>query len=198
MLTPMKVGDVITRAKGSSGVSVRGLAALADVAGSTITRIQGGVVDPTMGTVEQILGAAGFELELRVVPRGSRRPPALGDLSDAWTERGGRLRIEWTRWRAFLDHLALHPEAAPEAIYVPPGPSGSRIVDALLAGVADKVADDAGLPRPSWTASSPVLKEPFRPPVRPGVPLEVPTQLAARGLMVDIGSLWRDRHTIGV
>lgn len=198
MLTLMRVGDVITRAKGSSGISVRGLAGLADVAGSTITRIQGGVVDPTMGTVEQILSAAGFELELRVVPRGSRRLPALGDLSDAWTERGGRLRIEWTRWRAFLDHLALHPEAAPEAIYVPPGPSGSRIIDALLAGVADKVADDAGLPRPSWTAWAPVLDEPFRPPVRPGVSLEVPTQLATRGLMVDIESLWRDRQTTGV
>lgn len=194
----MRVGDVITRAKGSSGVSVRGLAVLADVAGSTITRIQGGAVDPTMGTVEQILSAAGFELELRVVPRGSRRLQGLGDLSDAWTERGGRLRIEWTRWRAFLDHLALHPEAAPEAIYVPPGPSGSRIIDALLAGVADKVADDAGLPRPSWTASAPVLDEPYRPPVRSGAPLEVPTQLAARGLMIDIESLWRDRQTIGV
>lgn len=182
---------------GSSGLSVRGLAALADVAGSTITRIQGGAVDPTVGTVEQILSAAGFELELRVVPRGSRRPPGLGELCDAWTERGGRLRIEWTRWRGFLDHLALHPEAAPEAIYVPPGPSGSPVVDALLAGVADKVADDAGLRRPSWTAAAPVLEEPFRPPVRSGVPLEAPAQLAARGLMVDTESLWRPRHTIG-
>src|SRR3546814_3661316 len=106
MLTGVDVGEVITRAKGSAGISVRRLAASADVAGSTITRIQGGVVDPTMQTVERILAAAGYELELRVVRTGTPLVSTLGDLVDAWAERGGRLRIEWTRWRAFLDHLA--------------------------------------------------------------------------------------------
>ena len=194
----MLVGEVITRAKGSSGISVRGLAASADVAGSTITRIQSGAVDPTLHMLEQILAAAGYELELLVVRRGSARRPSLRDLADAWADRRGRLRIDWTRWRSLLDHLALHPELVPEAIYAPPGPSGSRIVDALLAGIAEKLADDAGLPRPSWTAAAPVLDEPYRPPVRTGIPLEVPTQLSARGLMIDTESLWRDRETIGV
>lgn len=198
MLTLMEVGEVITRAKGSSGVSVRALATAAGVAGSTITRIQGGVVDPTLHTVEQIVEAAGYELQLGVVRRGTQRPPRLGDLSEAWSARGGRLRIAWTRWRALLDHLALNPEQVPEAIYMPPLPSGSRIVDALLAGVAEKVADDAHLPRPSWTVSTPVLEEPYQPRVRPGVQLEVPPQLSARGLMIDTESLWRDRRTIGV
>lgn len=197
MLTSMEVGQVITRAKGSSGVSVRGLASSAGVAGSTITRIQGGFVDPTLNTVKQILEGAGYELELAVVRRGSPRLPRLGDLNAAWSERSGRLRIDWPRWRAFLDHLALHPERAPEAIYIPPTPSGSPIVDALLAGVAEKIADDAGLPRPSWTTAVRGLEEPYLPPVRTGVPAEVPTQLAARGLMIDTESLWRDRRSDG-
>lgn len=194
----MQVGDIITRAKGSSGDSVRGLAASADVAASTITRIQGGAVDPTVHMLEQILAGAGYDLELRVVRRGTARRPNLGDLVDAWADRRGRLRIDWTRWRSLLDHLAVHPDEVPEAIYAPPGPSGSQIVDALLAGVAEKLADDAELPRPSWTITAPVLDEPYQPPVRTGVPLEVPTQLSARGLMVDTESLWRDRETIGV
>lgn len=198
MLTGVVVGEVIRRVKGSAEISVRRLAASADVAGSTITRIQGGVVDPTMQTVERILAAAGYELELRVVRTGTPFVSTLGDLVDAWAERGGRLRIEWTRWRAFLDHLALHPEQVPEAIYPAPGPSGSRIIDALLAGVAEKLADDAGLPRPTWATSAPVLAEAFQPPVRTGVPLEVPSQLSARRLMIDTESLWRDRQTIGV
>lgn len=198
MLTAMEVAEVITRAKGSSEVSVRALAASAGVAGTTITRIQGGVVDPTLHTVEQILEAAGFELRLNVVRRGGERTPRLGDLSDAWSLGRGRIRPDWTRWRALLDHLALHPEHIAEAIYVPPLPAGSRIIDALLAGVADKVADDAGLPRPSWTALAPVLDEPYEPMVRRGVQLEVPEQLAERGLMIDTESLWRDRRTVGV
>ncbi|MGQ0433390.1 MAG: helix-turn-helix domain-containing protein [Microthrixaceae bacterium] len=194
----MDVAEVISRARGSSEVSVRALAASAGVAGSTITRIQGGVVDPTLHTVERILEAAGFELRLSVVRLGGKRSPRLGDLSDAWSIRRGRTRPDWTRWRALLDHLALHPELVVEAIYVPPLPSGSRMIDALLAGVADKIADDAGLPRPSWTSRVPALDEPYEPPARPGAQLEVPQQLAERGLMIDTESLWRDRRTVGV
>ena len=194
----MEVAEVIARAKGSSEVSFRAWAAAAGVAGSTITRIQAGTVDPTLQTLEQILDAAGYEVRLGVVRRGGERTAWLGDLSDAWSTRAGRSRPDWTRWRALLDHLALHPEQVAEAIYVPPLPSGSRIIDALLAGVAEKVADDAGLARPSWTATAPVLDEPYEPPIRGGVDLDVPPQLAARGLMIDTESLWRDRTSVGV
>jgi hypothetical protein len=106
--------------------------------------------------------------------------------------------LEWTRWRALLDHLALHPDLTPEAIYIPPPPAGNRVVDALLAAVAEKLADDAHLRRPSWTTTAPALDQPFQPPVRGTVQIDVPSQLAARGLMIDTGSLWRDRQTVGV
>lgn len=194
----MKVAEVIARAKGSSEVSVRALASLAGVAGSTITRIQSGTVDPTVQTVEQILEAAGYELQLSVVRRGGKRTPRLGDLSDAWSTRRGRVRPDWTRWRALVDHLALHPERVAEAIYVPPLPSGSQIVDALLAGVAEKLADDAGLARPSWATAVPAVDPPYRPPARAGVELKVPPQLEERGLLIDTESLWRDPRTTGV
>ncbi len=198
MLTSVEVAEVLSRAKGSSGVSVRALAAAAGVAGTTITRIQGGAVDPSMDTLEQILQAAGYELRLSVVRRGAARVARLADLADAWSGRGGRIRIEWTRWRALLDLLAMHPEQVAEAIYLPPLPSGSKVIDALLAGVADKLADDAGLARPSWTAAVPNLEEPYQPPSRAGVRHEVPPQLAERGVMIDAESLWRDRRTVGV
>jgi transcriptional regulator with XRE-family HTH domain len=194
----MEIGSLISNAKGSSGRSVRGLAADAHVAGSTITRIQTGTVDPTMQTIERILDAAGYELQFGVVRHGSNPGPRLGNLADAWTARKGRLRLEWTRWRALLDQLALHPDLTPEAIYVPPPPAGNRVVDALLAAVAEKLADDANLRRPSWAATAPVLDEPFQPPARGTVEVDVPSQLAARGLMIDTGSLWRDRQTVGV
>jgi transcriptional regulator with XRE-family HTH domain len=194
----MDIGDLISNAKASSGRSVRGLAAAAHVAGSTITRIQTGTVDPTIETIERILDAAGYDLQFRVVRHGCNPGPHLGNLADAWTTREGRLRLDWTRWRTLLDQLALHPDLTPEAIYVPPPPAGNRVVDALMAAVAEKLADDANLRRPSWTATAPSLDEPFRPPVRRNVDMDVPSQLAARGLMIDMGSLWRDRQSVDV
>ncbi|MGQ0831667.1 MAG: helix-turn-helix domain-containing protein [Microthrixaceae bacterium] len=194
----MDVGRLLTNTKGSSGRSVRGWAADARVAGSTITRIQTGTVDPTVRTLERLLDAVGYKLELGVVRRGSDPGPRLGDLVDAWSSRGGRLRLDWTRWRRLLDQFALQPDLIPEAIYVPPSPTGNRVVDALLAAVAEKLADDAHLRRPSWTGAAPLLDEPFQPPVRGDVAVDVPSQLAARGLMIDTGSLWRDRQTVGV
>jgi transcriptional regulator with XRE-family HTH domain len=196
MLTRMEeVGRLIAAAKGSNGCTVRALADRADVATSTVTRIQAGTVDPTIDTLARILDAAGFELHLDAVRRSDEPPTRLGRLAGAWSVVRGRVRPDWTRWRAFLDQLALEPELTPEAIYVPTPPSGHPVIDALLAGVAEKLADDAGLRRPSWTATIPALAEPFVPPARGRH--HVPPQLAARGLMIDAASLWRDPATVG-
>lgn len=195
----MEIGDLVRTAKGSSGLSVRRLSLAAEVAGSTITRIQSGSVEPSLLTLERILGAAGFDLRVEAVRRGTPPRPRLGELTDTWSRRNGRLRLDWTRWRALLDELALHPELTPEAIYMTPPPAGNRIVDALVAGVAEKLADDAGLPRPAWTSQVPALDEPYRPPVARTIgDREIPAQLEARGLMIDTGSLWRERTTVGV
>src|SRR5262245_22636869 len=120
----MDVRRLVTNVKGSSGLSVRRLANDARVAGSTITRIQAGTVDPTVDTLARIVGAAGFELQLTAVQQAGRRPTRLADVADAWARRDGRLRFDWTRWRAVLDELALHAERVPDAIYVEPPPAG--------------------------------------------------------------------------
>ncbi|HYI60314.1 MAG TPA: hypothetical protein VEW93_00760 [Acidimicrobiales bacterium] len=195
----MKIDHLVRGAKDASGLPVRSLAAAAGVAGSTITRIQAGEVDPSIGTLARIVDAAGYELRIEAIRRGAAPRPSLADTADAWANRKGRLRLDWTRWRLLLDQLALHPKLVPEAIYRTPWPTGEPVVDALLAAVAEKLADDAGLPRPAWTEAVPSLDEPFRPPTARAAPGRgVPAQLAARGLMIDVESLWRDRGSIGV
>jgi hypothetical protein len=87
--------------------------------------------------------------------------------------------------------LAIEPDRIPEAIYVPPPPTGHPVIDNLLAAVAEMLADDAGLRRPSWTAAIPPLARPWQPPSRIDRH-EVPDQFAARGLIIDAASLWRD------
>lgn len=198
-LTPMRAAELIKNATRSSGRSVRQLALEANLAGSTITRIQAGTMEPTLATAKRILGAAGYELQFELVRKDSIRLPRLGDLADAWSVGNDRLKIDWARWRGFLDHLALHPEQTPEAIYPTPPPTGNRVIDALTAAVAEKLADDANLQRPSWTTTMPVLAEPFQlPPIRSNVKHEIPHQLAARNLMIDTESLWRRRGVLGV
>lgn len=197
-LTPVEVSEIIDRAKGSSGLSVRVLAGRAHVAASTITRIRAGTLAPTLPLVERLVDAAGFELQLELRRSGTPRTPRLGDLADAWSRPKGHLRLDWTRWRAFLDALALHPDRVPDAIYVPPPPAGAKVVDALLAAVAEKLADDAGLPTPIWCVAAPSLDQPYEPPVARRVPgRTVPPQLARRGLLIDVESLWRDRSDEG-
>ena len=193
----MEPAQLVSNAKESSGLSVRRLSARAHVAGSTITRIQSGAVDPSFQTLERILDAAGFDLRVEAVRAGTPRRRQLGDLANRWTHHQDRVRLDWTKWRALLDQLALHPELVPEAIYAPPPPAGDPIIDALLAAVAEKLADDAGLPRPAWTEGVPSLDEPYRPPVARAVPgRRIPPQLEARGLMIDTESLWRDTATV--
>jgi transcriptional regulator with XRE-family HTH domain len=194
----MDAGSLVGSARNSARVTVRELAACAGVAGSTITRVQAGVVHPTVHTLARVLAAAGYELRLSATRTDAVRTPQLADLVDAWTHKGCEVRLTWPRWRSLLDALALHPELVPEAIYPSPPPAGDRVVDALLAAVAEKLADDAALPRPTWTRAVPPLETPYQPLViRPDTKSEVPAQLGARGLLIDTSSLWHNPGTIG-
>ena len=195
----MDIGQLVTNAKESARIPIRQLAADAGVAGSTITRIQAGTVDPSFDTLTRILQATGYEIEIVATRQGGRKLPRLADLIDAWSYRDSTVRLAWTRWRTLLDRLALHPENLPEAIYTPPPPSGNNVVDNLLAATAEKLADDALLPRPSWAKNVTKLDAQYRPPTARSLPAtDVPTQFACRGLIIDTASLWRPRGTVGV
>ena len=134
-------------ARTSAGLTMRDLAARAHVATSSVARIEAGKIDPTIGMLTRLLSAAGRELEF-----GTHRAPGpeIADLTDAWSRGPRGDRPDWTRLRAFLDHLALHPEQQGSATLRMPTPSGSAVLDTLLAGIADKICNDAGSPRPAW------------------------------------------------
>lgn len=177
---------------------MRALAKLAGVAYTTVSRIEHGQVDPTTGMLERLLGAAGMELEISTRAAST---PRLADLSDAWDRNGrGQDRPDWTRLRAFLDYLALHPELKGPATLHRPLPSGSALLDNLLAGIAEKTCDDAGLPRPAWTRLVRPLRQPWTgggtPRMRAEAASATPVQLARRGIALTADSLWSDRATV--
>lgn len=162
-------------------------------------------MDPTVDMLSRVIEATGHTLELSATAptppsEMARKQPRLGDLVAAWQRTESRDQPEWTALRAFLDHLALHPEQVASAIAGKPRRSGSPMMDTLLAGIAEKLADDTGRPRPAWTTRVPAMKETWLPPGTPRMRelarRTAPTQLAERGLLIGERSLWRRPGTL--
>lgn len=190
----------------ASGLSARALALMAGVSTTTVTRIEGGSMDPTVGMLSRLLAATGRTLELSVAESRGAAPLSLAGLAglvDAWTTAASGERPDWTRLHAFLDALALRPEQTKAAISRTPPPSGSQMLDALLAGMADKLADDHGLRRPAWTrATGCFLPSPWESPgtprMRQAARDQTPSQLREHGIIASRDSLWRDPSTLGI
>jgi hypothetical protein len=173
---------------------MRALARRSDVSFTTINRIENDQIDPTFSTIEKLLSAIGQELELS--RRTAESVPHLADLTDAWsTDDTGQDQPDWTRLRAFTDHLARQHDTAQAAVIATPDPSGSAFLDTLLAGVAEKIADDGGFTRPAWTKRVPPLDDPWfsfgTPRMRAADRAATPPQLAQRNLFIPSASLWR-------
>lgn len=188
-------------ARAAAGLSVRGLAARSAVSASTVARIESGRMDPTVGTLSRILAAAGRELVLTCAEAGATAKGSpthrlrLADLSGAWRPTSWGEEPDWTRFRALLDLLAANPSDVAGTIRKRPEPSGSGVIDALIAGIAEKLADDARIARPAWTGLVPAVEHSWAVPGTARMLARrrdaTPPQLALRGLTVDEGSLWR-------
>jgi transcriptional regulator with XRE-family HTH domain len=188
------VASLVREARREAGLSMRALARRADVSFTTINRIEHDQLDPTFSTVEKLLSAIGQELELS--RRKAKPVPHLTDLTDAWsTDDTGQDQPDWTRLRAFTDHLARHPEIAQAAIVATPDLSGSTFFDTLLAGLAEKIADDSRFTRPAWTKRVPPLDHPWisfgTPRMQAADRAATPPPLAERNLFIPSASLFR-------
>lgn len=193
--------ELVRDARQSAGLSARALAKLAQVPSSTVLRIESGQVDPTVGMLRRLLEAAGRELRLKSTRwPSSQRGPVLAELTGAWVESPDE-HPDWTRLRSFLDDLSLHPDRVGTAIIRRPAKSPSPVLDTLLAGIAEKLADDAGIGRPAWTRRTPCLREEWSPfgtaRMQATWRSAAPPQLLDRGLVIDEPSLWRDPETVG-
>lgn len=149
-----------------------------------------------MTMLSRLIAASGLDLSVTLSERSLPRAVAIEDLVEAFTPDAKIRKVDWTRLRGFLDQLTDHPELTAAAIESPPPRTGDAPFDALLAGIAEKLADDAGIPRPRWTRSVPPSPTPWD---SPGTPARIkraraqsPTQLAARNIWLAAHDLWRD------
>ena len=189
----MDPASMLRETRLEADLSVRALGKRAGVSPSTIWRIEAGRMDPTVGMLTQLLESAGRGLDLVIADAAV---PRLRALADAWEGSARGDRIDWTRLRAFLDHVALHPEEVAAAITPAPRPSGSALLDNLLAGIAETLADEQAIGSPVWTAQVPPLDVAW---TTPGTPRSqevaraaTPAALAARGMTLAHTSLWRE------
>lgn len=189
-------GLIVRRERQGLGLSTRDLATLAGVAYPTISRIEQGHEEPRWATMTKIAAALGkaFEPSFTAAPT-----PTLADLADRWSrDANGNPLPDWTRWRALADQMRLRPELTGAAILPMPAPSGSPIVDNLLAATAEKLADDVGIRRPAWTMKCQPLPEPWHPPGTPRMQVEAiartPAQFAARNVLLPADAIWRPRE----
>jgi transcriptional regulator with XRE-family HTH domain len=191
----MYPGELLTRAREEAGLSRSALATRAGVPTSTVSRIESGSTDPTITMLTRLMAAAGRRLTITVDPAAPAREPSIDGLTDAYSS-GTVRKVNWTRLRGYLDQVRAHPELTADAIESPPRRTGDPAFDALLAGIAEKLADDAGIPRPRWTKSVPPAPTPWESPGTPArvrrARAQVPAQLAARNIWLAAHDLWRD------
>ena len=200
IVTPVEnIAIAIRRSRTALGLSIRELATLAQVAYPTISRIEQGRENPRWSTICRITAALGEEIGLGSGEK--TRVVKLADLTDAWSkDYSGTDQPDWPHLRAFADQLALHPELSGAAIIPAPLPSGSLFFDNLLAGIAEKTADDIGIKRPKWAERVRPLASFWEskgtPRMRRANEAKVPPQLKQRNILIPAPAIWRDRELV--
>ncbi|MFT6290408.1 MAG: transcriptional regulator with XRE-family HTH domain [Ilumatobacter sp.] len=188
----MSISAMIRTEREMLGLSMRDLAALAGVSYPTISRIENGHEDPRWDTLTKIAAALGKTLS----PTFETRP--ILRLADIEVD-GSKGEPDWTRLRSFADQISLHPEWTAAAIADAPS-SGSSFMSNLLAAIAEKLADDAGIRRPRWTkqvaALASLWEAPETPRRRAMNAENTPAQFAARHITLPKRAIWRDRELI--
>lgn len=185
---------LLRNARHDAGLSARALAAKAGVPTTTVTRIENGSTDPGFTTLSRLLGAAGFELEITAQARGDA-PTTIASLVTAVEECEDRLRIDWTRLRAFADWCRRHPEEVSGAIADTPRRTQTAF-DAILAGFAELLATAAGVEAPAWTRSVPSPSESWAPPGTPAMLARAesncPDAFRRRNLVLGADAIFRE------
>jgi transcriptional regulator with XRE-family HTH domain len=170
----------------------------AGVAVSTVSKVESGEIDPTITMFQRLVAATGRDLAL--ITRDPDETPALADLAYAWRE-GPEPGPDWTRIRGFTGWLARHPDSIDAALARPPTRTSHERLDALLAAIAEKTADDAGRPRPRWCATVPRLRERWYSSgprqTRELAAKAAPPQFRARNICLSARNVWRTQTSHG-
>lgn len=119
----------------------------------------------------------------------------ISSLTDAAAYDRGHLRIDWVRLRTFADWCRQHPEHVAAAIADAPAPTDTPL-DAILAGFAELLAEQAVTTPPTWTDAVPPLADPFTAPGTPAMrarsAASAPEPFRRRNILLPRSAIFRD------
>lgn len=179
---------LLKQARLAAGLSARAVARQAGTAQARSSEIERGVHDPSVGTIDRLLRAAGWQLT--VLPT---RAPTATAVAVSIREGGpeGGPTSEERAFRSLLslsDGLASAEPTLRVALCVAPPPStGDLRFDAAIAAVVEYHLSRSKLPVPSWVREpSRTLVEPWTPDPYAGPELtaEVPECFRRHGVLL--------------
>lgn len=152
-LTPVTVPELVRKLRLDAGLSLREVAAVSELAISTIHRTERGELHPTVDTLERIVSATGHRL--RLDPRPDSAGSVLGLSIVLRRELSEQAGLSVVRRAA---ELASRFDAAPNGsrarmLLAEPPSVGSVEWDAFLGGFAEWLAARSGMEAPAWTGS---------------------------------------------
>lgn len=188
----MSISLDLIHARLAAGISRKELARKSGVSTTTVSRVEDGAMDPTFTMTQRLFGALGLDVHLNIRPTPKI---AVAQLSSALIFHSRGVEIDYVRIRVFVDRMVHNPGEIAAAISQPPGRSGNQHLDCLLAGVTEKLADDANLARPKWCAAVSKLDEIWRAPGTPVMNARnddlAPVQFIARNIFLSSLTFWR-------
>ena len=127
----------------AAGLSQRQLARQAGTSAATLNRYEAGIIDPTVGTLNRILGAS---------TRRRRRWASLAALAPALVSASGAQDEAWKLVGEFLDDdKRADDDEFVSSVIDPPLPTGTRWADALVAALGEYLSVQREITPPSWT-----------------------------------------------
>jgi transcriptional regulator with XRE-family HTH domain len=190
----VQIGLIFTEFRLKAGLSRKQVARHAGVSLTTVSRVEEGIMDPTISMAQRLFSAVGMHMEVSIskIPQNS-----IAHLHSALKGERIEFDLDWTQIRIFVDRMCREPHLVSAAIADAPTRTNNEKFDALLAGIAEKLADDLEINRPRWCCSVPPSSERW---TSIGTPTMVKRnesqaapQLTARNIYINQWQIWREK-----
>jgi len=183
---------LIRSARHAAGLTQLELARRCETAQPAVAAYESGARRPNIATLERLLEACDYDVELVARPRVRRGAASLSQLAETMKDdlaRGdeqGALRLLF----GFADDFRGSSRAGRVALIADePVPTGDARFDAALAGAAEFFAAEGGIPAPAWVNGSARFVEPWwfvasRPAFHAYTLANTPARFARHGVFI--------------
>jgi transcriptional regulator with XRE-family HTH domain len=160
----MELTALIRDARQAAGITQLELASRAGTAQPAVAAYESGAKAPSLATLERLLDACEYDVEVRANPRVRRGAASLAELAQTIAEdlAQGRERDALRLLFGFADDFRGSSRAGRLALMRDePPPTGDARFDAALAGVAELFAAEGAMLAPAWVNDRGRFVEPW-------------------------------------